>query len=201
MTKYVQFVGTVVNGTCTNIYTALFLSGNHWKHPLQHFIRCKLPLIGGDNFVMSCWRTHQAGLTSRGLDHWPSVPQPSQAVMSFLIFSFILVVGIDCLSPNQRSISSHKVSNPYSDTFFTFFCRCYFSYTLQPLLPAADFWCVLYGEECLQLGEGRAQDLPSSKPWGPSVWATNWALSGTNTFVWSNIHYAIFPKYELFCVL
>ena len=67
-----------------------------------------------------------------------------------------------------------------NQSFSLLLCRCHLSYTLQSLLQATDIWCVLYGEECLQPGEGRAQDLPSSKHRGPSIWAAHRAIPGTH---------------------
>lgn len=61
---------------------------------------------------------------------------------------------------------------------FSFSFRHHLPHTVQSLLPETDVWCVLYGEECLQPGQGRAENFPSPEPCSQSPWATNRALSG-----------------------
>ncbi len=65
-----------------------------------------------------------------------------------------------------------------SVTLLTVCFRCHLSNKLQPVLQEAQVWCELHGEERLEPGEGRAQDLQAAELKGPCVWAADWALPG-----------------------
>lgn len=98
---------------------------------------------------------------------------------SLSIFNEIIVFAL--LSGTWNNLSVIHTPTLYQ-LFSLLFHRCHLPYTLQPLLQAADIWCILHGEECIQPGESWTQDLPSSKPSGSSVRTAHRALPGKHIF-------------------